>query len=287
MKKSTGHKVYVKNKRKYLPFAIAGIAVILICAGLYNGMCVKRYYIDSEKITEPITFALVADLHSCSYGVGCSELIEAIDKEEPDAVMMSGDIFDDELSHESAEAFIAAITEKYPCYYVTGNHEYWGGKERYLETEAILSKYNIIVLAGEAVTAEFKGEKVNICGVEDPGKSTIDNTMDFQQQLYDAEIACDNDYFTVLLSHRPEYFEKYTAHGFDLVLSGHAHGGQWRIPVLLNGLYAPDQGLFPEYAGGCYHEDNTTMVVSRGLARETTRVPRFCNRPELVIIEIG
>ena len=92
--------------------------------------------------------------------------------------------------------------------------------------------------------------------------------------------------YTILLAHRPEELELYASLGFDLVLTGHAHGGQWRIPGVLNGLYAPDQGLFPRYAGGRYELDGTVMIVSRGLARESTRVPRFYNRPELVMIEL-
>ena len=71
-----------------------------------------------------------------------------------------------------------------------------------------------------------------------------------------------------------------------VVLAGHAHGGQWRLPGLLNGLFAPDQGLFPTYAGGRYALGDTTLLVSRGLARESTRLPRFYNRPELVMVEL-
>ena len=71
-----------------------------------------------------------------------------------------------------------------------------------------------------------------------------------------------------------------------LLLAGHAHGGQWRLPGLLNGLFAPDQGLFPTYAGGRYALGDTTLLVSRGLARESTRLPRFYNRPELVMVEL-
>ena len=96
----------------------------------------------------------------------------------------------------------------------------------------------------------------------------------------------ENGNYTILLSHRPELFEHYVSRGFDLVLCGHAHGGQWRIPRILNGLYAPNQGLFPQYAGGQYDSDATTMIVSRGLARESTRLPRIFNRPELVLVEI-
>ncbi|MBP5669242.1 MAG: metallophosphoesterase [Lachnospiraceae bacterium] len=92
--------------------------------------------------------------------------------------------------------------------------------------------------------------------------------------------------YTVLLSHRPESFEAYVNKGVDLALAGHAHGGQWRIPFLINGMFAPDQGLFPKYAGGRYEKYGTTMIVSRGLARESTILPRFCNPPELVIIDL-
>ena len=92
--------------------------------------------------------------------------------------------------------------------------------------------------------------------------------------------------FSVLLAHRPERIEDYLQYPFDLIVSGHAHGGQWRIPGILNGLLAPNQGFFPPYAGGQYDFADTTLIVSRGLARESTRIPRIFNRPELVVIDL-
>lgn len=92
--------------------------------------------------------------------------------------------------------------------------------------------------------------------------------------------------YTILLTHRPERLDVYCQYGFDLVLAGHAHGGQWRIPGIVNGLWAPNQRLFPAYAGGRYEQNGTTMIVSRGLARESTWLPRWYNRPELVIIDL-
>ena len=101
------------------------------------------------------------------------------------------------------------------------------------------------------------------------------------------QAAQDGEAFSILLTHRPERVEDYVGRGFDLVLAGHAHGGQWRLPGLINGLIAPNQGLFPRYAGGRYALDgDTTMIVSRGLARESTRIPRLFNRPELVVVDI-
>ena len=110
--------------------------------------------------------------------------------------------------------------------------------------------------------------------------------QDYSNRLSTVNASVQNDNYTILLSHRPEFFELYTKYDFDLVLCGHAHGGQWRIPGILNGLYAPHQGIFPKYAGGRYDSEDMTMIVSRGLARETTRVPRIFNRPELVVIDL-
>ena len=106
----------------------------------------------------------------------------------------------------------------------------------------------------------------------------------FNRHLDAVKAQAKKDHFTVLLSHRPELFENYVSRAFDLVLCGHAHGGQWRIPGVLNGLYAPQQGLFPLYAGGKYEKGSTTMIVSRGLAKETTPIPRIFNPPELVVV---
>ena len=122
------------------------------------------------------------------------------------------------------------------------------------------------------------------CRVILPLYGKIDGS--FREQPRQAAAQAEGARYTILLTHRPEQPELYTLLGFDLVLAGHAHGGQWRIPGVLNGLYAPDQGLFPRYAGGRYELDGTVMIVSRGLARESTRVPRFYNRPELVMIEL-
>lgn len=92
------------------------------------------------------------------------------------------------------------------------------------------------------------------------------------------------DSFNILLAHRPEYIEEYGQYPFDLVLSGHAHGGQWRIPYLMNGLIAPNQGWFPKYAGGLYRHGDMTEIVGRGLLLDWK--PRLFNPPEIVVVDI-
>lgn len=270
--------------RKGRYFAIAGAALILLAA---CDMRLKTvfYTIDTGKLNRPIRLALITDLHSCKYGTEQNTLLRAVEAQQPDIVLLGGDIFDDEHSYENAEITLQYLGERYPCYYVTGNHEYWS---RDITTILdIVNACGITVLEGECDTIQINGQTINICGVDDPDAvSYTKNAKGMIEQLNAVQEQADKDTCTILLSHRPEWIETYEHYTFDLILTGHAHGGQWRIPGILNGLYAPDQGLFPGYAGGAYPVGQGTMIVSRGLARETTPAPRIFNRPELVIIDL-
>lgn len=270
-----------RTQRRNLAWLL--LLVLLMLCAFDCRMAVRSYSIDAAGVSAPLRFVLVTDLHSCSYGAGMQRLIEAVHAQLPDAVLLAGDIFDDDMPDENSRDFLAGIAGSYPCYYVTGNHEYWSGAQAFSSKMAILEDCGVNRLSGEAV--QLNG--VYICGVDDPAVQGIDPAApSFEQQL-DAAAAASREGFSILLSHRPERFESYAERGFDLVLCGHAHGGQWRIPGLLNGLFAPDQGIFPEYAGGFYEQDGTSMIVSRGLARESTRIPRIFNRPELVVVEVN
>ena len=263
--------------------------ILLLVAGLLIACDMRLktvfYTIDSEKVTKPVRLALITDLHSDKYGKNQSTLLQAVEAQKPDVVLLGGDIFDDAKAYTNAEIALKQLAEKYPCYYVTGNHEYWSH-----DVGAILDyvkSCGITVLSGECVPVEINGQMINICGVDDPDVEEFMLEYDsFEEQLKTVNEAASNEYFTVLLSHRPELVNTYELYDFDLVLSGHAHGGQWRIPCLVNGLYVPNQGLFPKYAGGRYDFDDWTLIISRGLARESTPIPRIFNRPELVIVDI-
>lgn len=273
------------RRRRILILLLAAFVLVCIVA-LDTRLTVRRYAVDAEEITAPIRLALVTDLHSCGYGEGQAQLIEAVDSLQPDIVLLGGDIFDDVLPDTNAELFLAGVAGRYPCYYVSGNHEHWSGEEAFAVKMDILHKYGVAVLSGDCETISVNGENINICGVDDPDAHDGDRQNRFLAQLGQARAHSSNGNYTILLSHRPEYFDHYAGQGFDLVLCGHAHGGQWRLPLLLNGLYAPDQGLLPEYTGGMYVQGDAAMIVSRGLARESTRVPRIFNRPELVLVEL-
>ncbi len=276
-----------KTWKKRLFFWI--ILLLIICVACDSRLKTITYTFDSPKVDKPVKIALITDLHSDWYGKNQKNLIEAVKKENPDIVLLGGDIFDDKKSYENAKETLEMLSGQYPCFYVTGNHEYWSKKVGNIID--IVESYGVTVLSGYVAEVEINGQKINICGVDDPDAyvylaeaETIEKQISQVADISNQPEMKDN--YTILLSHRPELYDLYSQYDFDLVLCGHAHGGQWRIPGILNGLFAPDQGLFPEYAGGLYEYDGGTMIVSRGLARESTPAPRVFNRPELVIIEL-
>lgn len=280
-----------ENKRKkrkiWIVCAIAALLLAVLPLALDSRLLIRTYTLETEKISSPVRIALVTDLHSCRYGEGQVELLNAIHTQKPDVILLGGDIFDDEIDDTHTEIFLSGIAGKYPIFYVTGNHEWWSGAEAFGAKMSILEKYGIPVLSQESVTLNIRGEMLTICGVDDPESYLLDSAaLHYDARLDQVLTEAVEEQYTILLAHRPEYFPSYSARDFDLTLCGHAHGGQWRIPYVLNGLIAPNQGLFPQYAGGLYEKNGTTMIVSRGLARETTWVPRIFNRPELVIVEI-
>ncbi|MFR1051623.1 MAG: metallophosphoesterase [Lachnospirales bacterium] len=270
------------KKKKWAWIAAAALLIGVVGKGLDHRPVVRRYEVKSEKLTQRVRLVFLSDLHSCDYGTGQSELLELVEAQGPDLVLLGGDWVDDEwdrLSPERAYTAARALAERWPTYYVTGNHEIWSGQAQQIKVE--LAALGVTVLSGESTVAEAQGQRLQICGLDDPDAG--ENV--WRRELETLRRGREEAAFTILLTHRPERAEDYG--GFDLTLSGHAHGGQWRIPGLVNGLLAPDQGFFPAYAGGVYPVDGGgTLLVGRGLARESTRVPRFYNPPEVVVAEL-
>lgn len=275
----------MKIKKKYKLIAALLILLVLVLSAFDVRLKIVRYKIESNKIDSPVRIGLVTDLHSCKYGENQKTLIDAVNKEKPDIILLGGDIFDDIIPDTNTKIFLKAVAPKYPCYYVTGNHEYWSRHSD--EMIAWLRANNIYVLDGESVNVEIGNQKISLSGINDPDKERFTGKSgDFDSELDKIQRKKDDNLFRILLAHRPSYIESYLKYDFDLVLCGHAHGGQWRLPPFLNGVYAPDEGWLPKYAGGKYDFPNGQMIVSRGLARESTRVPRIFNRPELVIVDV-
>lgn len=283
------------RKKKYAVLLLLFLAMAAFLATACSQKLAIRYYTEeTDKVTRPVRLAVLTDLHSTFYGKEQEELIQAIDGRQPDAILLVGDIADDEVPHDGTKVLLSAIGERYPCFYVTGNHEYWSGEEK--EIKEMIASYGVRVLEGESTVLDVNGQTIRICGVDDPDGYGQRHRYDpgamaeWENQLMKCRLDLDGEHYSVLLSHRPELVSYYThqpeddAEGFDLVTAGHAHGGQVRIPGILNGLLAPNQGWFPQYAGGRYELGDTVMIVSRGLCRNL--LPRVFNRPELVVVDV-
>jgi len=267
------------NRKKGLRrTAVILLLFALMITGLDSRLKTVTYEIVSNELKEPVCLAVLTDLHSCAYGESQIELLRAVTAEKPDAVLLVGDIVDDVLPEENAWITISAFAEVYPCYYVTGNHEWWSGEAERICDD--MEEAGVIVLRGDCSTICVNGNNITLCGVDDPDSGASESQLTLVGERVTAAG------FHVLLAHRPERIGAYLEYPFDLILSGHAHGGQWRLPGIVNGLYAPNQGLFPKYAGGRYDFEDTAFLVSRGLARESTKIPRVFNRPELVVVDL-
>lgn len=252
-------------------------------AALRENLTVRHYTLHSDKITSPVRLAVMTDLHSTLYGDRQEKLLRAVEDEKPDAIVLVGDIVDDRRTAIGAKCLFAGIGKRFPCYYVTGNHEFRSGKIDAIKKR--ICSYGITVLEG--TSAKLTEQNILIAGVDDPAGFSKSDPTGWQKQLKACgKAAAENESaYRILLCHRPERTDAYAKSGFELVLCGHAHGGQVRIPCLINGLYAPNQGLLPKYAGGCYRlENDVSMIVSRGLCRN--ELPRVFNPPELVIVDI-
>lgn len=274
-----------KKKKRVMKLTVLILIALLMIIACDMRLKTVTYQVSSDKITAPLTIILLTDLHGETFGKNQSKLMSAIAETNPDIVLLGGDIFDDNRSYANAELLLRELSAEYPCFYVPGNHEYWSND--ITSILSIVASCQIPILSGSNMIVECNGQKINICGLNDPDALVyVSDSVPILTQLQTLDATTSRQQFSILLSHRPELAETYRNYSFDLVLSGHAHGGQWRIPGLINGLYAPNQGLFPKYAGGRYDSDSQTLIVSRGLSRVTTAVPRIFNRPELVVIEL-
>jgi predicted MPP superfamily phosphohydrolase len=244
---------------------------------------VVTYDVMTNKVTKPIRLLHVSDLHSSVYGKNQRKLIELTESIGPDAILMTGDIADNRVPNTNAFLYTRHVGQKYPCFYVSGNHEFYTGRVEEIKT--IFERHGVAVLEGSSATLSVKDELLTICGVDDPYGFPDKKKRFWEEQLSDCNAAICDGRYAILLTHRPEIVDYYAETDFDLILAGHAHGGQVILPFLINGLYAPHQGLFPQYAGGRFElRHKQTMIVSRGLSKYVR--PRVFNRPEMVVINL-
>ncbi len=269
------------RKKHWWILPVLAILVVLTLIALDERLILRTYTVVSPKLTAEVRLAVVTDFHSSD---NAEEVAAMVASCAPDAVLLVGDLFDDDTANRPTErtlSLMRQLSAQYPCYYVSGNHEAWTGEmdALYQQTE----EAGVTVLRMSSGVLTVRGQRIALCGIPDPYEMVFSGAPDTEEQLRQALEDVDSADFTVLLAHRPELLAKYAQFPLDLVVSGHTHGGQVRIPGVLNGLYAPNQGWFPKLAGGAYTQDGTTLIVSRGLAVRTW-LPRIFNRPEVVLV---
>mgnify|MGYP003301199122 CR=1 FL=1 len=237
------------------------------------------------KAFDKFRIAQVSDLHNAEMGKDNQKLVSMLEKAAPDIIVITGDMIDSRNTNVNiALAFAEKAMQIAPCYYVTGNHE--ARVIEYGELKEGLKELGVTVLENARIELVVSGEKIVLIGVDDPSFKT-DYLFGEDESVMNGELKKlikEEDGYTILLSHRPELFEAYVDNGVDLIFSGHAHGGQFRIPFA-GGIAAPNQGLFPQYDSGVYTEGNTNMLVSKGIGNSI--IPfRVNNRPEVIVAEL-
>ena len=276
-------------KKKYLSVILAILFSVLVLWTIWGNVTVgvTHYSVTSKQLPDSFDgfkIAVVSDLHNARFGRDNSQIVRKIEEEHPDIIAITGDLVDaNRTDIETAITLVHKLMQLAPCYYVTGNHEAWIGKQFSVLEEMLLAE-NVQILHDEVIRLERDGQTIQLAGLDDPDFTERDTVV--QQSLLQTKLNQMNlsEEYCILLSHRPEMFEAYVEENIDLVLSGHAHGGQFRLPFI-GGIVAPDQGLFPKYTAGKYIRNNTTMIVSRGVGNSIISV-RFNNRPEILVIEL-
>ena len=274
-------------------YMVASIVVffLLFSGWIWRGntaLEVNEYEMISNRIPEAFSgfrIAQTSDLHNAQFGERNEGLLSLLSQADPDIIVITGDLIDSRHTDiEIALEFCESAIEIAPVYYVTGNHE--ARVTEYEDLKNGLEENGIVILENEKVRLSRDEEYITLMGIQDPSFTT-DYLFGDAESVAAAtlsELQNESDRYTVLLSHRPELFNVYVDSQIDLVFSGHAHGGQFRLPFI-GGLVVPNQGFFPEYDAGLFSKENTTMVVSRGAGNSIIPL-RFNNRPEIVVVEL-
>ena len=262
-------------KKKWLLLSSLGVGAIAI-AGLPYKCDYTEYTIENNKIKNPIRLIMLSDLHGTSYGNNMNQLVSMIQQAKGDAILIPGDLFDEFHGDENAFNLLEQIKD-YPIFYTTGNHE-----EHRRDVNILLNKikeYGVNILDYSSKNIELNGNLIEIGGI----------SCKYREGNYlveEVNKTFQSDNYRILLSHKPHWISLYKKIDCDLVVSGHAHGGQWCIPTTKVGVAAPQQGLFPKYIEGIHDLDNKKIVIGRGLTKDYHGIPRLYNNPEFIVINL-
>ncbi|HIT32594.1 MAG TPA: metallophosphoesterase [Candidatus Enterenecus stercoripullorum] len=231
---------------------------------------------------EGLRIVQISDLHGHAYGEDSGELLELVAGQEPDLIAVTGDLIDRESQMEMVPALARGLAVIAPTYYVTGNHEWAVGNVPRLK--GILAECGVTVFSNQYTILERGGASLVLAGIDDPNGYADQKTP---EELYEEIRAQAADQCIILLAHRNDRFDQYAAAGYNLVISGHGHGGIVRLPFT-DGLLGTNRRFFPTWTSGVYTLGDSTLFVSRGLGNNTVPIPgfRLFNRPDLAVLEL-
>ena len=282
--------------KKNILVIILIILVLLSCFSLYSSkyfLQCSYYSIENERIEHPFCIVQISDLHNSSFGKNNERLVKKILEQDPDIILITGDLINEtEEDLSIAVKLISSLSSsKIPVYISYGNHENNYEKRFDNDITATYEEAGAKVLDFVYEDIDVNGQKIRLGGVYgyclaekylssgEAKKKEVDFLKEFQ----------DTSLYTILMCHLPVTWiinNSLNEWGCDLVLCGHAHGGQIRIPFI-GGLYAPDQGYFCGKEAGLYYstDQSKIMLLTRGLGN-TEKIPRINNIPEIVVIEM-
>lgn len=272
---------------------LGALGITLVTGFFYyenNGVSTTNYEVDFG-IGKDINVVHLSDLHGKEFGRNNEKLKRLILKEKPDLVVATGDMIDSSLKNmEGVIDFLSDLSKSVKVVYISGNNEQRCKKAEYI-FESLKSK-GVIVLRNEIITLSLNEVKVNILGMFEKPKGDLHSSLkkingsyayEDSHKLFKSLESLEG--LKIVLSHYPEIFEaEYSKYDFHIMFSGHAHGGQFRIPIVKRGLVAPGQGFFPKYTEGM-HGNKNKLIISRGLGN-STKITRLFNRPEIVKVKI-
>lgn len=284
-----------KNRKAAVLIGCAGALLLLTGFGVwwsYHGVTVRTFPIEARSFSETVQAAVISDLHENPIP---EQVVSETRKAGPDLIFVVGDMLNS-YSEDSDRVtqMVKELCAIAPVYYAWGNHEIAYLQQGHEQLREALEAAGAVVLDQEFVDISVKGTDIRVGGLYeyafalDGANSTDPGQMDPEVYRFLTDFG-DTDAYKIMLSHRPESFlygEAAQTWNIDLVVCGHTHGGQVVLPFL-GGLYAPEQGLFPEYVHGVYEKGNLTFAITSGLGSQSGRIPRFNNPPEIMMLELG
>lgn len=272
-----------KSKRRVLKYIVITVLFVYIVCGLIAPLSVTEYQLYYPALPEAFAGYRILQISDLQNSTN-PEILPLTQTTNPDIIVLTGDTFYHKMDEETVEwtlAFLEQLCKIAPVYAVSGNHDKWN--LNFEKNLLLMEETGVVNSENQTQTIEKNGEEIHIMGISDPSINNSNEAYDLVEEYLQQTPSTDG--FDILLFHRANMLELFKGKGFELILSGHIHGGQFRLPIV-GGVISPEGKFFPRYDSGLYAIDDTTKaIVSRGIGN-TFIMPRFYNPSELVLITL-